>query len=99
MEKKKTIFWAPAAEVKLWKDYMDRFWNHVAFGPSEKPEPKEDDNVKLAWVVISGSHTMVGLDNKTMKAYKLRDDVPTWIRPLEPIEYDSFERWCTTFDV
>ena len=93
-------YWMPKAEADKWRDYMNRFWNGMFFSEHiPRHMPEEDDNVKLAWVVISGSHTMVGLDNKTMKAYKLRDDVPTWIRPLEPIEYDSFERWCTTFDV
>jgi hypothetical protein len=52
------------------------------------------ENVKLAWVVIDEAH-MVGLD-RVNKAYQLRDDVPTWIRPLQGIRYDSFERWCTT---
>jgi hypothetical protein len=98
MENNKS-YWMPAKEAQLWRDYMNRFWNGMLFGPTTAREPKEDDNVKLAWVSINGTRTMVGLDNTTMIAYKLKADVPSWILPLEPIEYDSFERWCTTFDV
>jgi hypothetical protein len=62
-------------------------------------EPKEDDNVKLAWVEIAGCRWMIGVDNKTMKGYALHEDGPEWILPLVEISYDKFERWCTTFDV
>jgi hypothetical protein len=95
----KTQYWMPKAEADAWRDYMNRFWGTVVFGPTGKRIPEEDENVKLAWVVIDGKRTMVGLDRETKKAYKMRDDMPTWIRPLQEISYDSFERWCTTFDV
>ena len=61
-------------------------------------EPKEDDNVKLAYVLIKGNQTMIGCDNKTLKGYKLKDTCPMWVLPLEEIQYDSFVRWCTSFD-
>jgi len=89
----------PKAEAQAWTDYMNRFWGSIVFGATGKRVPEEDENVKLAWVIIDGKRTMVGLDRITKKAYKMRDDVPTWIRPLQEISYDSFERWCTTFDV
>jgi len=36
-----------------------------------KPEPREDDNVKYAYVNIGDKRVMVGCDTITMKAYKL----------------------------
>ena len=84
---------------KLQQESEDAWWAHVFWGvPLPVREPKEDDNVKLAFVFAAGKRQMVGLDNKTMKAYKLRDDCPMWKLPLEPIEYTSLERWCTSFD-
>jgi hypothetical protein len=97
--KENNSFWMPKAEAEAWRDWQNRFWNGMLFGATGKRIPEEDENVKLAWVVIDGQRTMVGLDRVTKKAYKLRDDMPTWIRPLQEISYDSFERWCTTFDV
>jgi len=92
-------YWIPKSEMQLWKEWHDNMWANMVFGRIQPREPKEDDNVKLAWVIINKERRMVGLDTVTRKAYKLRDDRPTWIRPLQEIEYDSFERWCTTFDV
>lgn len=67
--------------------------------PKPKETPQEDDNVKLAYVYIGGDRKMIGVDNVTMKGYALEDKAPTWKRPLEPIEYDSFDRWCRLMDV
>jgi hypothetical protein len=81
-------------------EFDRKYWETIVFGiPYYKEEhQKEDDNVKLAYVIINGKRQMIGVDNKTMKAYKLRDDIPHWKLPLEEIKYDCFERWCTTFD-
>ena len=95
----KIIAWTSEKESKAWKQWHHDMWNSIVFGTIKPREPQEDDNVKLAWVIIDGKRTMVGLDRITKKAYQLRNDVPTWIRPLQEISYDSFERWCTTFDV
>jgi hypothetical protein len=91
--------WIPESQMKAIKDHYQKFWANVLFGNPTPREPEEDDNVKLAWVTIAGKRTMAGVDNKTMKGYKLRQDVPMWELPLIPLEYDHFERWCTGFDV
>ncbi len=78
---------------KEWEDYM--VWGK----PSPKRELREDDNVKLAWVIINTERKMVGVDTETLKGYELEDKYPIWKLPLVPIEYDSLERWCTGFDV
>jgi len=95
----KVIGWQHSDENAAWRKWREEMWIALVFGKIQPREPKEDDNVKLAWVIINKERKMVGLDTVTRKAYKLRDDRPTWIRPLQEIEYDSFERWCTSFDV
>lgn len=101
-EKGQTIWMTP--EFKKGLDEMqaelDRHtYNFLFHGiPFPKREPKEDDNVKLAFVYQGSNRVMVGLDTKTMIAYQLRDDCPMWKLPLESIEYASFDRWCTSFD-
>ena len=87
------------AMAKFMQEQEDIWWRHVFYGePLPKREPKEDDNVKLAYVFMEGGRQMVGLDTKTMKADQLRDDCPMWKLPLEEIEYTGCERWCTSFD-
>jgi hypothetical protein len=65
-----------------------------------KPSPPRPDHyVKLAWVFVDGSRKMMGVDNQTMQGYEMNDNISTWKMPLVPVKYDSFERWCTSFDV
>lgn len=97
-----TITWIPASELDGWKEIQKKMNDREAaflWGTFKPSPPKGDDNVKLAWVIIKGYRTMLGVDNKTMKGYAMNENTPTWKHPLEPISYDTFERWCTTFDV
>jgi hypothetical protein len=99
------ISWMPYEEYLLrkeWEDKMVKEMLRIFWETGKPPERKkrEDENVKLAWVInINGGREMLGVDNKTMKGYAMREDTPTWKLPLEPVEYDTFERWCTTFDM
>ena len=67
--------------------------------PCKDIQLREDENVKLAYVIINGERKMLGVDNRTFRGYKMRDDVPMWKIPLEEQKYDAFQRWCTNFDV
>ncbi len=80
------------------QEIHDKFWAGMLWG-CPKREPKEDDNVKYAYVIIKGKRVMAGVDNVTMKGYELREDMPTWKLPLVPLEYDSFDRWCRGMDL
>jgi hypothetical protein len=91
--------WISKKEFEARLELDKQRWVDMLFGKIEVRTPKEDDNVKLAYVIINGKREMIGVDNKTLKGYKLNDEYPTWKLPLEEISYDSFERWCTTFDV
>lgn len=96
-----SLTWMPIEEYearKKWAEHMEKIQAQMFWG-TYKREIKEDDNVKLAWVLIDNKRVMAGVDNKTMKGYKLRDDIPSWKLPLEPLEYHAFDRWCTGFDV
>lgn len=99
------ISWIPKKEAelhkKLIKDFNDRMFNILVWGKKSKyyKEPEEKDFVKLAWVMIDGKKEMLGVHNKTMAGYEMEEKCPTFKIPLVPKEYDSFVRWCTTFDI
>lgn len=59
----------------------------------------EDNNIKYAWVLIDGEKRMIGVNNKTMDGYAMKQDTPEWKLPLEKIKYSQFLRWCTSFDL
>jgi hypothetical protein len=84
---------------KMQEEIDTAFAEFMLTGKLPQREPKEDDNVKLAWVLINGKRTMLGVDNKTLLGYKLKETCPAWKLPLEEVKYDSFDRWCTSFDV
>jgi hypothetical protein len=91
--------WMTKKEHTKWVQWYDRFWANAIWNGPDRRAPKEDDNVKLAWVIIGDKRIMAGVDNKTMAGYQLEDTMPTWKMPLVPLQYDSFERWCTGMDV
>jgi hypothetical protein len=96
------MYWEPIEQHRLRIEFEKKQQQRLAsfmFGTFKKSPPAEDENVKLAWVMISGERKMLGVDNKTMAGYKMRSDVPAWEMPLVPQQYDKFERWCTSFDV
>lgn len=90
--------WISLEEYDARRELNKKFAQGMMWG-FPKRESKEDDNVKLAHVTIGGKRHMIGVDNKTMVGYAIRDDIPTWKLPLEELKYDTFERWCTSFDV
>lgn len=55
--------------------------------------------LKLAWVDIKGEKKMIFVHNANLKGYKMNEATPSLLEPIEEIEYDYFERWCTSFDV
>jgi hypothetical protein len=77
------------------------FENALMWGPvSDAPtEVSEDYYVKLAWVMIDGEKKMLGVDNRTMVGYAMKETTPEWKRPLEPVHYDEFVRWCRLMDL
>lgn len=77
------------------KNYEAAIW----WGTTKKIDEREDKDVKYAWVIIDGKKEMIGVNNKTMKGYSMEEKIPTWKLPLEEIEYDTFERWCTSMDL
>lgn len=88
---------------KIGRDIEEKAMNAL-FGLSDPiPEKTEEeiylDKLKLAFVNISDEKVMVKCHNETMEAYKLQDDCPSLILPLTKVKYDSFERWCTGFDL
>lgn len=88
------------AEFKLFeqleKDHEAAVAEYMWNGIVPVREPREDDNVKLAFV---DDHRMIGIDNKTMQGYELRDDAPEIKLPLVPRKYTTFERWARMMDV
>lgn len=96
--------WMPASEYKLMCDLIEthttNILNHLIWGipyPTKEPEPGDD--VKLAYVEIDDKKIMIGVDNKTLQGYEMNDNIPTVKKPLVPLKYNKFIRWCTLMDV
>lgn len=97
-----SISWMPKSEYKARKKlaaYLKKMSEDILWGVYKPPEPKEDDNVKLAIVEIGGKREMIGVDNQSMKGYAMEPPGYTWKLPLEPLQYDRFIRWATLMDV
>ncbi len=92
--------------IWIHKDFEDEYLNEVErmerewlWGPLHPRKDVYKDDIKLAWVFIDKNRTMIGVNNKDLKGFKLDARYPIVALPLEEITYDSFERWCTSFDV
>lgn len=98
------ISWCSKTEYELRQKWAEERQKDIAYfmwhGKSRRPHvPKEDDNVKYAWVKAGDKRHIIGVDNKTLKGYAMEPPGYTWKLPLEEFKYDTFERWCTSFDL
>jgi hypothetical protein len=96
------IIWIPEEERKHYKEWMEKRkedFIKIMWGTYVPPEPRVWNNVKIAWVMKDGKKKMMGVDNKTMQGYKMEKSIPTFKIPLEEETYDTFIRWCTSFDL
>lgn len=89
------MMWEPREEYEA----RQRMIGKILWGIYTPSLPRPWDNVKIAWVNIGGQRKMLGVDNKTMQGYKMEENIPTFKKPLEKQDYDSFERWCTFMDL
>lgn len=94
----KNGIWMTQEHQEALKRWHDDFWTKALWGFTPEP-PKYEDKVKLAWVIRNGNREMVGVHNEDMQGYLLDEKYPVLKTPLIPLQYDSFERWCTSFDV
>jgi hypothetical protein len=89
------MIWLPEDE-KEYKDYIKNLEVNLLYGKTIVLEYK--DYLKLAWVIINNEKEMIYVHNQDLKGYKFQGYYEL-IQPLEEVKYDSFDRWCTGFDV
>lgn len=90
--------WIPEKDIQKLKEIAEDLQTQLFWG-AKPVEKKPEDNVKLAWVIIKGEKQMIGVDNKTMEGFEMQEKTPEIKLPLIPLKYDSFVRWCTSFDL
>ncbi len=99
----KVLYWCHAdhweEHSKAIKEFSEKMTNALLWGRSEPHIPKEDDNVKLAYVKKDGKQVLLGVDNKTLKGYELEETIPTWKRPIIETDYQEFVRWARLMDL
>jgi hypothetical protein len=84
----KNSIWMPYEEYlaeKAWLEEKEKeIVKAVMWGIHPKREYKQEDNVKLAWVIVNRERKMLGVDNKTMEGFEMEKMFP-------PSKYHLFQ--------
>lgn len=95
-----TNSWSTKAFGEAVQEMYKEFETGMMWGfppDTRSDEQKYEDDIKIAYIFKDGERITLGVNNKDMKGYALGD----WYslkKPLEQVEYQSFERWYRGMD-
>lgn len=84
-----------ALEAQLHNDYWYRVTSKDGVEKFRARARLNEDNRKLAWIIVGKTRKIAWVDNKTMDVYKADGIIKTWMLWPRCI----FERWMTSMDV